>query len=72
MRTQPALCLPMVRRVEIDDAPGVVILRVVDQRTGREQFRMEFAPAEADRVGAYMIDAATQAGARPVGERRDG
>ena len=58
---QPSFVLPVVRRVEILDRPGVVTLRMVDQHTGLECFRMEFTPEEADRTAAYMTSAATQA-----------
>ncbi|HTJ89590.1 MAG TPA: hypothetical protein VL356_05375 [Acidocella sp.] len=55
---QPAFVLPTMRRIVVEDAPGVVILRVVDQHTGQELSRMEFTPDGAEEMARYFWSAA--------------
>jgi hypothetical protein len=56
---QSLLNLPLLREVIVDDAPGVVILRVLDQHTGEECGRMEFTPDEADSMARHFWSAST-------------
>ena len=55
---QPEFVLPTLRRIVVEDAPGVVTLLVLDQHTGEELSRMEFTPDEAENMARHFWSAA--------------
>ncbi|HTJ89508.1 MAG TPA: hypothetical protein VL356_04950 [Acidocella sp.] len=56
---QSAFNLPVLRKVVIDDEPGRVILKVMDQHTQAELMRLEFSPDEADAVARHFWSASS-------------